>query len=498
MSNSSLKAIKYLHSLEKKIDIDEFTLANSNIWPIVRLCLWQHLTNTFLINVKNYAQNVFKKPNLKLVISNYITSFKTIFSFLKLSRTSWFLFITRERDQTIFYRGKKIDQVVDPIYEKLVKKNLVCKKLQISPPSNKVKQKNQTYYFFFIYSIFVKKIIKIFFSRKINKIVGSLNEVELKIRPLQEVEHSLFLFLKYYFYYYFLLRISRPELIFLSCYYTYNHFGLIASANKLGIPTLEIQHGKQGKNHGMYSNWKVQSKFPLVIPKNILLWGLKSKENIDNTCSTEHLRHHKTYVLGNLWASIKSKNPFKYTDVNDVDFIQNLKTIKYKVLITLQPIDNYFPDYLFNAIKSLSKDYGVLIRFHPSMSIPDDFMNKVKKAKCYVDVNNSTTMDLYSLLSVVDYHITAFSSVCYEAYIYGISTLLFSPEGKYFYQEEIDKNIFEYSQNTKKIISSIINGVARKINNQKPNIYNLKNPYMIINDNTINNNLFKILKALNK
>ena len=54
--------------------------------------------------------------------------------------------------------------------------------------------------------------------------------------------------------------------------------------------------------------------------------------------------------------------------------------------------------------------------------------------------------NLYDSLSVVTHHITAYSSCCYEASVFGVPTLLFGADASSIYSDEIKNGLFTWTE----------------------------------------------------
>ena len=67
-----------------------------------------------------------------------------------------------------------------------------------------------------------------------------------------------------------------------------------------------------------------------------------------------------------------------------------------------------------------------------------------KVPKKFHSFDNSTD-NLYDKLNTVTHHITAYSSCCYEAKIFGVDTLLFGLDALDIYDEEIKNDVFKWT-----------------------------------------------------
>ncbi len=251
----------------------------------------------------------------------------------------------------------------------------------------------------------------------------------------------------------------RPKIIFIACYYHDVAFALILACNDLGIKTIEFQHGQQGDYHYMYTHW---SKLPKtgydLLPEYFWMWGEKSAERIRKWA--DGTSRHRVLVGGNPWLSYCVNESAVHDDWKiDMEQLEELSG-KYsrKVLVSLQPIPDYFPGYLVEAIKK-SKDIFWLIRLHPKMLDKKEAIGNLLGNSAAYDIEKSTSIPLYTLFKSVDVNITFWSTVAYEALAFGVLSVIVHPNGREAMKEYIEKGIFLYAGNPTDIIDAVRDSV---------------------------------------
>ena len=147
--------------------------------------------------------------------------------------------------------------------------------------------------------------------------------------------------------------------------------GIIASAKQLGISTIEVQHGKQGRFQAAYSGWNIfPDKGFLNMPNNFWCWGNSSVKNILQ--SSPNRKFHKPILGGYawpLWYKTFYKNNKEYP----------IKSSRIKLLFTIQgeqgeTNEQQLPDGLLELIRHYQKLYNktkekifeIRIRLHPN------------------------------------------------------------------------------------------------------------------------------------
>ena len=104
-----------------------------------------------------------------------------------------------------------------------------------------------------------------------------------------------------------LLKHKNLKEIYLTCWYTTETMGICAAARQLGIKTIDIQHGKQGKYQAMYSGWTTipESGYSLM-PDKFWCWGKPSCDHI--LASSPNRKIHLPFVGGYPWVDYYKKN----------------------------------------------------------------------------------------------------------------------------------------------------------------------------------------------
>ena len=249
----------------------------------------------------------------------------------------------------------------------------------------------------------------------------------------------------------------NSKLVFFECFYKPEMFGLILSCKRLGIKTVDIQHGKQGTHHLMYSHWvKVPKGGYLVLPDYFWNWGEQSAINIQRH-SHGNIDAHRTIVGGNLWLAKWINASPKVLDDSWRQFLETVKSYKKVVLISLQPSsfeqDSAIPDFVQSVIRnSDTKSTLWLIRKHPSEKNLDSDINRLGEME-NVELNFSSKLPLFLILKAATHHITKFSSVAFEANVFGVPTILIHKAGQQLYEEQIKNKQFYYTVNSEEIMS---------------------------------------------
>ena len=238
---------------------------------------------------------------------------------------------------------------------------------------------------------------------------------------------------------------KRPNvrLVYLTSWYFPDMMGLTAAARAKGIEVTDVQHGKQGRFQAMYSGWTrvpQDSKGYEMMPDRFWCWGDRSCSHILATSKDRKI--HRPFVGGFPWID------FYKTNMNKVAS-DNYSQLSKKVLVTLQPRnainEEPIPEFIIDYMRG-NPSTRFIFRPHPNdpnveKYISERMHNLEKKSYEIADRRSN----LYDQFLEVTHHITAFSSCCYEAVVFGVPTLLFGQSAAEIYSEEISSNLFEWT-----------------------------------------------------
>jgi hypothetical protein len=233
--------------------------------------------------------------------------------------------------------------------------------------------------------------------------------------------------------------------------------GLISACKELGITTIDVQHGKQGKYHGFYTHWtKIPGEGYAFMPDIFWVWGQESKDNI-NREQPAGCTHHRAIVGGNRWfAKWANGDGFSPAD-DEKGFYDSLKRYNKVVLFTLQPIEEPVPKFILEAMRKAPKEWIWLLRLHPVRIEQKGGIEAMLRENGIenFDVANATSSSLFSLMEHVDHHLTAWSTVCYEALPFNVPTTIVHKTGLDLYSDYIKRGIFTYAVESETLIEAI-------------------------------------------
>ena len=490
-------AIEKIAEIEKRFDVNSVRYKGLKVWPLIRLALWQQLSHpdkdfvgqlSFPQRTKTHssksllrnAKAIFKLTSFILnLILTYLNNWRLHQRPLKKLRQNSpvdVLFFSRIVEHSNQINGRYYNQYIDSMID-LVRERQSFLKIEIG--SSKLRTTlprfESTIFInaglFFIIKNIIKNIPgKLRDSIQINSIVNftELQKIVFKITGGININETYFVnqfkaVEKYKDFFKKVLSIIHPKVVFLVCYYNPTTMALIVACRELSIKSVDIQHGRQGEYHSMYSYW---TKFPEegyeLLPDFFWVWGQESKEYIKR-CQPASLKRNIPVIGGNPWLSqwIHSN---RYENVSEEyeNFYNSLKQYEKIALFTSQLYPEPFPEHILNAMRNSPDSWIWLIRIHPQqrdqLAEIDNFLQKSGIKKFEIDF--SSRIFLYSLLKRVHHHLTCWSSVCYESLYFHVPTTIVHTLGRQVYHEYIDKGIFNYSISDKKILEIIENSTS--------------------------------------
>ncbi|HEY6162451.1 MAG TPA: hypothetical protein VI112_14580, partial [Bacteroidia bacterium] len=260
-----------------------------------------------------------------------------------------------------------------------------------------------------------------------------------------------------------ILRKTRPKVVFFQGYYENDTFGLTAAAREMNITVIDIQHGKQGRFHPMYSHWtRIPRDGYELLPDFFWNWGEESKEDINRWKNNKEV--HVPVVGGNLWLARWKNGSLYRASEPDKEFLDGLSKAGRVILYTLQPLDKaeVFPRHVMDAIRNSPADWVWLLRIHPFQKLDAEEVKKMFEGiSSRIETKFSTSIPLYHLLQHVHHHLTLWSSTCFEANEFGVPTTIAHDFGYKLFEGYIKENVFSFATDPGEII--------RMVKEHKPN-----------------------------
>lgn len=267
-----------------------------------------------------------------------------------------------------------------------------------------------------------------------------------------------------------MLRILRPQALFVSSYTGW--IPAIWAARRLGIPSVDIQHGGQHVVHHPTTHFTcVPREGYTFLPDYFWVWSEANRDYISPWLPAGAVRHI-ALVGGNRnvaqWYRerdrgqlAEAENAFltKFSDQCSVVLV-TLGTSRYAAKPPL-------PECLEEAIQRGS-DLTWLIRLHPNQQdagTRNEVRSTLLERGCgNFHLDEPTSVRLQTVLSVAAHHVTPYSTSGREAMAFGVSTTVCHPIGERMFADEIAQGIYAYAPSADSILTSVRKAIARGTN----------------------------------
>jgi hypothetical protein len=431
--------IECLHNLESNYPVDTWKINEMHIWPLLKKIIFYQVYLKVGKVIEKEPTSCSRFQKLLLKFRKYLMAFSALRK-LRLSKVD-FIF-SGASPYRVSLKNKSFNRYFDPIMDYLEK------------------QKKNSYIFEYDchtgLSLYKKqRVIQLphllpFFSGKGNYLddIQSFKKLEgfsdlfgelKKLLDLEEnvVKYSLVKQIKavntWANLYEFILKKTQPKYVLGLCYYSNAQYGLNLAASKLGITSIDMQHGSQGPLHFAYYFTKIPEAGFNILPRVFWMWDEPSYRNI---LRWTNIKSHYPVLGGNPWIEMIKKDYRK-------DKIYNGS--KPMILFTLQPLDPIIDDYFLEVMSLTSNKYNWWLRLHPRMSQQEISIleNKLKEISLYgvVNLQEASTGPLPVLLQECDLHVSRYSGSISEAALVNRFSLIIDEIGKSSFEELIENKL---------------------------------------------------------
>lgn len=230
-----------------------------------------------------------------------------------------------------------------------------------------------------------------------------------------------------------LYRQTAPEKVIFLSYYGYDDLAAaILAAQKLGIKTVDFQHGPQTNVHMAYSAWTKHPEKPYnTMPVEYWNWDSHSKSNIEEWAESHLI---KAKVAGHPYMAYHEQSRSKRKEPERVFF--SLQTFDLEEMLPLPLLDIIKTSHLV-----------WVFRMHPRSNFSrktfESFLikNGISLKSC--EIEEASDSPLPKSLIRAKIHLTNFSGCTLEAQILNVPSVLLHKSGKEMFKGYIDdENVF--------------------------------------------------------
>jgi hypothetical protein len=465
-------AVELLAEVERRFDVNSVLYKDLHLWPLVRLRLWQQLLNPRWGTSKTASQRHTSSPidfvwRIKSLTQAFVSTYRqnvAQMTSLRAVEPVEFTFFSRAVEHADQVDDRFYNRFLDPLID-LVEEEHGFVKIEL--PSDKAQETMPRFRpAVFVdpeyYHVRERLARQVWPWHNIAKIDGlaDLLDFGANLTDSEKIDRNKFIITvqrldQYRSFFEDVLSVIEPKVVFLVCYYYPVAMALIWACRRLGIVSVDIQHGNQ-ENHGLYARWTNVPKGGYdLLPDIFWVWGASAKDNI---CDW-HLRgsqHNWPVVGGNLWLAkwLHGEYPI---DARTEDFVDRLGLFEKVILFSLQWIDDPLPEHVLHTMRRSPSSWLWLIRLHPLQKQSQQEIHEIIEQYNIqsFEISQATHSPLYSLLKHCDHHITCWSTTGYEALAFGVPTTIVHPTGTQVYERYVKNGVFGVALDSDELLAHL-------------------------------------------
>lgn len=416
----------------KVYPVESWEIGGVHLWPVIKKKIH------FITKVNGVGQTK-KSSSLLYRIFNKIRKFVKAWIYIKTLKLESVNFLfSSAYQQRITYRDKEFNRFIEPLMDYLEEEGEksyfleypIIKKKQANRPDRIIdinrmlagysSSRNKKNYIeelkclpkfeSFLESVREKTGINIEYNKDI------LIRTVLSIKSWEKVYTKI-------------IELTKPRYAISLVYYSDAIYGFNLAARKLGVRSIDLQHGSLGKAHPAYYFNKVPDKGFNLLPDIFWVWSASNYKDLKSWAKNTS---HKVVLGGNPWMGFLKQE----RNVNN-----NLQKLKPVILFTLQPTNDIIPSYFYKVIEETKDEFEWWLRFHPRMTEDE---KRFVKDKLYdfgllqqVILEYSTNSPLPLVLNECDLHISLSSGSIIEATMSRRFSLILSRTGVNYYENLI-------------------------------------------------------------
>jgi hypothetical protein len=277
-------------------------------------------------------------------------------------------------------------------------------------------------------------------------------------------------------YYEKILEKVKPKVIIEVVSYGFSRLIINEIAEKMHIPTIELQHGVMGKYHIAYNFYKKikLDTFPVYVFLFGEYWERNTRLPIDDS---KAIITGFPYLEKKLY-NCKNQNPKNNKTKNILFISQGTKGKELsKMAIKLDEIIDH-------------EKYNIIYKLHPGeydrWQIEYPWLENSD-----IQIIDKNEKDIYYYFLLANYLVGVNSTALYEGLAFGLRIFIFKDDYGYIYMEDLIK------KNYAELILSA-DDIVKKINNGKENTSNIKNKKIFWHSNSLENIIHNFENVLNK
>lgn len=260
-------------------------------------------------------------------------------------------------------------------------------------------------------------------------------KTEIPFPTVRAINRKMNVFKQMEAYWYSILQSTNASSLVYVCYYSDVLMAATCAAQRLGIISVDIQHGVINDYHAAYGSWKntPTDGYP-SLPSIFACWDKYSADVIHKWATK--VTGHQTIVTGN-FNFVQAFNNQK-EKLERFSLLVASKDSTMNITVTLS--QGFGLSSLIEQTMSQSpEEWCWWIRFHPSTKEEEkiEVMNKLQNSTANYEIEHSSNYPLAIVLAATDAHLTMFSSSVIEADLLHKPTIFCNALSETYYHEYV-------------------------------------------------------------
>jgi len=469
MENGYQKNIDVIQDFETHNSISNFRFKDVDLWPLIRFRLFMQLFR----NKDEVSHKRGRLPIIKIFIHSLLNS---AFSKKSKIKENKYMFLGSENGRRAHKNGKLYHIFFDALIEKYKINDYAVLELNNSVRNSEKFSQNVLS----IDHLMLKNLLLAhIFYRLTPSISANLDSIlsqwEFNNSPFTKKQIKKLLHLAYLEYRInkitlkHLINRIKPKILFFTCSYCYWNNIALQYCNKVGIKTIELQHGVINKNHIGYIYRQKRSGYG--VPAHFLVFGQKEFKILKEKMSSEIIPDGNPY-----FQLLRQSQDFD--NFNLFSFWPQCNNKKI-ILITSQGLTgNYLINFTEEISKLLNSKYIIVYRLHQNERANYN-ANKFSKLLSLpnVIVQTDDRISLPQILKNAYVHASVFSTVLEEAVAFSIPNLVIKFQGWENANHLIEKKLAVLVSTPREFVDSLEN--LPKTNGDDADFFYTKESYRL-------------------
>ena len=401
-----MEPVDFIKEVETKYDVKSIKVKDMEVWPFLRISYYFAYVYKYDFNIeqqKRTSSGIRIKSVIKMV-NNVFYGFWNLFKKYDYLVISDVLEIRLMNDR---YANKLAEFLISELGKKrvlLIENPAGGSHFKLSKRSTKNIISSDLFFVFCYLSLLKRKFIIN------NEII--LKEINKKYGLNINYRMSISKFICYKNVFKFFLRVYNPRLVFISDYYNIPHQAVIYNAKKLGIKTIELQHGTINNKHPAYNVFlRLDKSF---FPNYLFVFGDYVKNVFEK--NNYFMEKDNVFSIGSMYIDYIN-NEYKASEETIKMFSNFRRNYKRIVAVSSQwLIENKLIDFLK---KSASLSKNILYIY-----VPRDVNKDYSNANFPGNIIILEDLNVYQIIKEANFNASVFSACALEAPALGVPNIL--------------------------------------------------------------------------